>query len=91
MGFEILNVGTSGQVEALFQYFQRERLPATKIPLWNIHGVAVRTISVLLLIIIVVVGCCLLLIIGCCCNIILYTIYLPNSEALVAKSGNVFV
>ncbi|KRZ10754.1 hypothetical protein T11_3383 [Trichinella zimbabwensis] len=32
-GFEILNVGTSGQVEALFQYFQREWLPATKIPL----------------------------------------------------------
>ncbi|KRX52039.1 hypothetical protein T06_13986 [Trichinella sp. T6] len=48
-------------------------------------------ISDLLLIIIVVVGCCLLLIIGCCCNIILYTIYLPNSEALVAKSGNVSV
>ncbi|KRX36344.1 hypothetical protein T05_11614 [Trichinella murrelli] len=23
-GFEILNFGTSGQVEALFQYFQRE-------------------------------------------------------------------
>ncbi|KRZ80563.1 hypothetical protein T10_4165 [Trichinella papuae] len=42
-GFEILNVGTSGQVEALFQYFQREWLPATKIPLWNVHGVAVRT------------------------------------------------
>ncbi|KRZ02263.1 hypothetical protein T11_1994 [Trichinella zimbabwensis] len=42
-GFEILNVGTSGQVEALFQYVQREWLPATKIPLWNVHGVAVRT------------------------------------------------
>ncbi|KRZ18114.1 hypothetical protein T11_9551 [Trichinella zimbabwensis] len=42
-GFEILNVGTSGQVEALFQYFQREWLPATKILLWNVHGVAVRT------------------------------------------------
>ncbi|KRZ65545.1 hypothetical protein T10_3999 [Trichinella papuae] len=27
-------------VEALFQYFQREWLPATKIPLWNVHGVA---------------------------------------------------
>ncbi|XP_003381388.1 conserved hypothetical protein [Trichinella spiralis] len=42
-GFEIINVGTSGQLEALFQYFQREWLPATKVPLWNIHGVAVRT------------------------------------------------
>ncbi|KRY24701.1 hypothetical protein T01_2312, partial [Trichinella spiralis] len=42
-GFEIINVGTSGQVEALFQYFQQEWLPATKIPLWNIHGVSVRT------------------------------------------------
>ncbi|KRX31788.1 hypothetical protein T05_6860, partial [Trichinella murrelli] len=37
-GFEIINVGTSGQVEALFQYFQQEWLPATKIPLWNVHG-----------------------------------------------------
>ncbi|KRX64945.1 hypothetical protein T09_14459 [Trichinella sp. T9] len=27
-GFEILNFGTSGQVEALFQYFQRVWLPA---------------------------------------------------------------
>ncbi|KRZ15188.1 hypothetical protein T11_8828 [Trichinella zimbabwensis] len=27
----------------LWQYFQREWLPATKIPLWNVHGVAVRT------------------------------------------------
>ncbi|KRY40948.1 PiggyBac transposable element-derived protein 2 [Trichinella spiralis] len=44
-GFEIINVGTSGQVEALFQYFQQEWLPATKIPLWNIHGVAVRTMK----------------------------------------------
>ncbi|KRY99382.1 hypothetical protein T11_17427 [Trichinella zimbabwensis] len=42
-GFEILNVETSGQVEALFQYYQREWLPATKIPLWNVHGVAMRT------------------------------------------------
>ncbi|KRZ73021.1 hypothetical protein T10_596 [Trichinella papuae] len=32
-GFEILNVGMSGQAEALFEYFQREWLPATKIPL----------------------------------------------------------
>ncbi|KRZ75678.1 hypothetical protein T10_493 [Trichinella papuae] len=44
-GFEILNVKTSGQLEALFQYYQREWLPATKIPLWNVHGVAVRTNS----------------------------------------------
>ncbi|KRX16271.1 hypothetical protein T07_9192 [Trichinella nelsoni] len=42
-GFVIINVGTSGQLEALFQYFQQERLPATKIPLWNVHGVSVRT------------------------------------------------
>ncbi|KRZ73064.1 hypothetical protein T10_4042 [Trichinella papuae] len=42
-GFEILNVGTSGQVEALFEYFQREWLPATKILLWNVHAVAVQT------------------------------------------------
>ncbi|KRZ02275.1 Jerky -like protein-like, partial [Trichinella zimbabwensis] len=27
----------------LMVYFQREWLPATKIPLWNVHGVAVRT------------------------------------------------
>ncbi|KRZ13303.1 hypothetical protein T11_9809 [Trichinella zimbabwensis] len=33
-----------GQVEVLIEYFQRERLPAPKIPLWNVHGVvAVRT------------------------------------------------
>ncbi|KRZ66928.1 hypothetical protein T10_9487 [Trichinella papuae] len=31
------------QVEALFQYFQREWLPATEIALWNVHGVAMRT------------------------------------------------
>ncbi|KRX58679.1 hypothetical protein T09_4300 [Trichinella sp. T9] len=42
-GFEIINVGTSGQLEALFQYFQQEWLPATKIKLWNVHGVSVRT------------------------------------------------
>ncbi|KRZ47804.1 hypothetical protein T02_5036, partial [Trichinella nativa] len=42
-GFEIINVGTSGQLEALFQYFQREWLPAATIPLWNVHGVSVRT------------------------------------------------
>ncbi|KRZ02936.1 hypothetical protein T11_1088 [Trichinella zimbabwensis] len=42
-GFEILNVGTSSQVEALFEYFQREWLPATKILLWNVHAVAVQT------------------------------------------------
>ncbi|KRX59228.1 hypothetical protein T09_4827 [Trichinella sp. T9] len=41
-GFEIINVGTSGQLEALYQYFQQEWLPATKIPLWNVHGVSVR-------------------------------------------------
>ncbi|KRX22892.1 hypothetical protein T07_10979 [Trichinella nelsoni] len=29
--------------EALFQYFQHELLPATKSPLWNVHGVSVRT------------------------------------------------
>ncbi|KRY02532.1 hypothetical protein T03_16592, partial [Trichinella britovi] len=27
----------------LFQYFQQEWLPATKIKLWNVHGVSVRT------------------------------------------------
>ncbi|KRX61140.1 hypothetical protein T09_175, partial [Trichinella sp. T9] len=42
-GFEIINVGTSGQLEALFQYFQREWLLAATIPLWNVHGVSVRT------------------------------------------------
>ncbi|KRX69475.1 hypothetical protein T06_7815 [Trichinella sp. T6] len=42
-GFEIINVGTSGQLEALFQYFQQEWLPATIIPLWNVYGVSVRT------------------------------------------------
>ncbi|KRX34536.1 hypothetical protein T05_16509, partial [Trichinella murrelli] len=42
-GFEIINVWTSGQLEALFQYFQQEWLPATKIKLWNVHGVSVRT------------------------------------------------
>ncbi|KRX35235.1 hypothetical protein T05_7684 [Trichinella murrelli] len=42
-GFEIINVGMSGQLEALYQYFQQEWLPATKIPLWNVHGVSVRT------------------------------------------------
>ncbi|KRX73992.1 hypothetical protein T06_7774 [Trichinella sp. T6] len=42
-GFEIINVGTSGQLEALFQYFQQEWLRAAKIPLWNVHGVSVRT------------------------------------------------
>ncbi|KRX37419.1 hypothetical protein T06_8196, partial [Trichinella sp. T6] len=42
-GFEIINVGTSGQLEALFQYFQREWLPAATIPLWNVYGVSVRT------------------------------------------------
>ncbi|KRX61868.1 hypothetical protein T09_12072 [Trichinella sp. T9] len=31
------------QMEVLFEYFQREWLPTTKIPLWNIHGVALRT------------------------------------------------
>ncbi|KRY12864.1 hypothetical protein T12_11089 [Trichinella patagoniensis] len=42
-GFEIINVGMSGQVEALFQYFQQEWLPAAKIPLWTVYGVPVRT------------------------------------------------
>ncbi|KRY25859.1 hypothetical protein T03_10000, partial [Trichinella britovi] len=42
-GFEIINVGTSSELEALFQYFQQEWLPATKIKLWNVHGVSVRT------------------------------------------------
>ncbi|KRY00641.1 hypothetical protein T4E_10913, partial [Trichinella pseudospiralis] len=42
-GFEILNGRKLGLVEALFEYFQREWLPATKIPLWNVHGVIVRT------------------------------------------------
>ncbi|KRY34210.1 hypothetical protein T03_5266, partial [Trichinella britovi] len=42
-GFEIINVGMSGQLEALYQYFQQEWLPATKIPLWNVHGMSVRT------------------------------------------------
>ncbi|KRX98844.1 hypothetical protein T4E_5788 [Trichinella pseudospiralis] len=40
-GFEILNVGTLGPVEALFEYFQREWLQATEIPFWNVHGVVV--------------------------------------------------
>ncbi|KRX20846.1 hypothetical protein T07_7936 [Trichinella nelsoni] len=35
-GFEILNVGASTQVE--FEYFQRMRLSAANIPLWNVHG-----------------------------------------------------
>ncbi|KRY48787.1 hypothetical protein T03_4236 [Trichinella britovi] len=30
VGFEIINVGTSGQVEALFQYFQQDWLPPVK-------------------------------------------------------------
>ncbi|KRX63892.1 PiggyBac transposable element-derived protein 3, partial [Trichinella sp. T9] len=42
-GFEIINVGTSSELEALFQYFQQEWLSATKIKLWNVHGVSVRT------------------------------------------------
>ncbi|KRX51971.1 hypothetical protein T09_1239 [Trichinella sp. T9] len=42
-GFEIINVGTSSQLEALFQYFQQEWLQATKIKLWNVHGVSVWT------------------------------------------------
>ncbi|KRX38348.1 hypothetical protein T05_10514 [Trichinella murrelli] len=42
-GFEIINVGKSGQLEALYQYFQQEWLPATKIKLWNVHGVSMRT------------------------------------------------
>ncbi|KRY45231.1 hypothetical protein T03_8571, partial [Trichinella britovi] len=42
-GFEIINVGMSGQLEALYQYFQQEWLPATNIKLWNVHGVSVRT------------------------------------------------
>ncbi|KRX32844.1 hypothetical protein T05_1866, partial [Trichinella murrelli] len=42
-GFEIINVGMSGQLEALYQYFQQEWLPATKIKLWNVHGVSMRT------------------------------------------------
>ncbi|KRX30708.1 hypothetical protein T05_226 [Trichinella murrelli] len=33
----------SGQLEALYQYFQQEWLPATKIKLWNVHGMSVRT------------------------------------------------
>ncbi|KRY26914.1 hypothetical protein T03_10126, partial [Trichinella britovi] len=41
--FEIINVGMSVQLEALYQYFQQEWLPATKIPLWNIHGMSVMT------------------------------------------------
>ncbi|KRX87458.1 hypothetical protein T4E_6250 [Trichinella pseudospiralis] len=44
-GFEILNVGTSGPVKALFEYFQRDWLPAARILLWNVHGVVVRTCS----------------------------------------------
>ncbi|KRZ74478.1 hypothetical protein T10_12465 [Trichinella papuae] len=28
----------TGQVEVLIEYFQWERLPAPKIPLWNVHG-----------------------------------------------------
>ncbi|KRZ20562.1 hypothetical protein T4B_13921 [Trichinella pseudospiralis] len=43
-GFEILNVKTSDPVEALFEYFQREWLPAIKIPLWNVHGVFLQLI-----------------------------------------------
>ncbi|KRY66343.1 hypothetical protein T4A_7542 [Trichinella pseudospiralis] len=42
-GFEILNGRKLGLVEALFEYFQREWPPATKIPLWIVHGVIVRT------------------------------------------------
>ncbi|KRY87049.1 hypothetical protein T4D_14431 [Trichinella pseudospiralis] len=41
--FEILNVGALVELEALFDFFQREWLPATKIPLWNVRGVVVRT------------------------------------------------
>ncbi|KRX13125.1 hypothetical protein T07_1960 [Trichinella nelsoni] len=41
-GFEIINVGTSSQLEALFRYFQREWLPTNKILLWNVHGVSMR-------------------------------------------------
>ncbi|KRX45640.1 hypothetical protein T05_11138 [Trichinella murrelli] len=41
-GFEIINVGTSNQLEALFRYFQREWLPTNKISLWNVHGVSMR-------------------------------------------------
>ncbi|KRY64826.1 hypothetical protein T4A_7629 [Trichinella pseudospiralis] len=44
-GFEILNVGTSGPVKTLFEYFQRDWLPAARILLWNVHGVVVRTCS----------------------------------------------
>ncbi|KRY78338.1 hypothetical protein T4A_11359 [Trichinella pseudospiralis] len=46
-GFEILNVGMSGELEALLEYFQREWFPATKIPLWNVHGVLGKTVTVL--------------------------------------------
>ncbi|KRZ66221.1 hypothetical protein T10_860 [Trichinella papuae] len=41
-GFEILNVGTSGEVDTLFEYFYRKWLPATKILLWNVHCMAVQ-------------------------------------------------
>ncbi|KRY07891.1 hypothetical protein T12_64 [Trichinella patagoniensis] len=41
-GFEIINVGTSSQLEALFRYFQREWLQTNKISLWNVHGVSMR-------------------------------------------------
>ncbi|KRY39550.1 hypothetical protein T01_6975 [Trichinella spiralis] len=44
-GFEILDVGILGQMEAFFQYFQREWLLDAKIPLCNVYGVAVPTIN----------------------------------------------
>ncbi|KRY22836.1 hypothetical protein T12_10078 [Trichinella patagoniensis] len=42
-GFEILDVGISGQVEAFFQYFQQEWLLDAKILLCSVYGVAVPT------------------------------------------------
>ncbi|KRX37961.1 hypothetical protein T05_15099, partial [Trichinella murrelli] len=42
-GFEILDVGISGQVEAFFQYFQQEWLLDAKVLLCNVYGVAVPT------------------------------------------------
>ncbi|KRX71640.1 hypothetical protein T06_133 [Trichinella sp. T6] len=42
-GFEILDVGISGQVEAFFQYFQQEWLLDAKVLLCNVYSVAVPT------------------------------------------------
>ncbi|KRX95320.1 hypothetical protein T4E_5806 [Trichinella pseudospiralis] len=43
VSFKVFNFWQSGPVETLFQYFQREWLSTTKIPLSNVHSVAVRT------------------------------------------------